>query len=1165
MKNWFSWFDSESADIDINEQITLNLSGNFFNMYTNETDSGKIEGASILINDIPHEVEGSLVKTDQNGNASLSFAKSGIYSISAEKKDEKTGRRILTRPYCIIRVNEPAQGIEERYKAALDESIEYIFTNKQQPSLFDEWSMLTMARGEYPLSREYVDSYLQNVESQTAELKNATDYARVILSFTSLAKDIENVGDVNFLQKMSDYDYVKKQGINGPVFTLIALNSYGYQIPTVQGVSIQNSKEMMIDYILEKEVAGGGWTLYGSKADPDISAMAIQALAPYYRAGDKEVVASVDRALAVLGNLQEADGDYKSWGTSNPESAAQVLVALCEIGKDPLHENNGFVKDGKTLLDGILKYYVEGGGFKHSLKDTKANSMATDQCTYALVAYDRFVNGKSGLYDMSDVQFTIDKTELNEQIKIADSKDMKKYTLSSWSAMKSIYDEAIIISSSQVSKQGEIERVSKKLKESLEALEEKTIERPGMEDGKVTIPADEDKNYEVVVDGNSSVEIAIPAYTQSVISIKLDKGGEISEIKASKGKHKLEIPEGTTVEKEPGNLEIFGTRTDSEKSVIQNDLKELLEKTDEKIKSVKIEEVFSFGASEKIQFSNYVEIVFADMAGKNAAYIDNSGMHMIEKVADDSAGVSKTEYAFDRGTDLVIKTKHFTDFVAFTLDKQSTEPGGNNEDTTRKTVTISVDKKTINKGYVINPVTVEIENGDSVWDVTKREIEKRGISMTYENNSSYGSVYVKSIDGDGEFDHGQNSGWMYCVDGVYPSYGSSSFKLNGGENVQWRYTKNLGEDLGQDNSSWGGSGVDVTGTVGDDSSLTVNPQAKVTKGEAIAEIDKAQVESMLKQSQEKNLTHLVIEPETKSSEAVESMSVILEKASAEKIAASEKAVLRIKTQLGDIVLANDVLRELAGQKANTVTLTVKKNKKEGTDFEIRLGLNVLTDLTAGFTAVLPLDNETTDSTVAVQIMPDSSKKMLMKSAADGKQIKAVLFGSATVASMQNEKSFTDTDGHWGASAIEFASARGILRGTAENQFSPDSEMNRAMLVTLLHRFDDERQSDGENYADVNPAAYYSHAAQWAKQNSIVSADEKNFNPGTKVTRQMLAEMIYSYAIYSGEAASSESAVDYCVSRGILVGKSEGSLNLEDTTTRAEVSAIIQRYVAQTLK
>lgn len=74
------------------------------------------------------------------------------------------------------------------------------------------------------------------------------------------------------------------------------------------------------------------------------------------------------------------------------------------------------------------------------------------------------------------------------------------------------------------------------------------------------------------------------------------------------------------------------------------------------------------------------------------------------------------------------------------------------------TVTLSIDKLTINKGYVLEPTEVKIKKGETVWDVLKRELDQRGIRYQYSNNSQYNSVYVESIDGDGEFDHGSGSG-----------------------------------------------------------------------------------------------------------------------------------------------------------------------------------------------------------------------------------------------------------------------------------------------------------------------------------------------------------------------------------------------------------------------
>ena len=226
-----------------------------------------------------------------------------------------------------------------------------------------------------------------------------TDNARVILGLTAIGKDVTNVGGHNLLKGLDNMAYVQKQGINGPIFTLIALDSHNY--PTMGDVT----REKLIQVILDAQLPGGGWTLSGENADTDMTAMAIQALAPYYKTNET-VKAAVDKALEALSAVQRNDGGFGSWGTVNSESCAQVIVALTALGIDPATDSR-FVKNGNTVLDALAGFYVTGGGFKHTA-DGERNGMATEQGYYALAAYYRFVNGQTSLYDMSDVTIQID-------------------------------------------------------------------------------------------------------------------------------------------------------------------------------------------------------------------------------------------------------------------------------------------------------------------------------------------------------------------------------------------------------------------------------------------------------------------------------------------------------------------------------------------------------------------------------------------------------------------------------------------------------------------------------------------------------------------------------------------------------------------------------------
>ena len=292
-----------------------------------------------------------------------------------------------------------------------------------------EWTILSLARAgiEVPEGyyKGYEDKVIEEVQSKKGILHKVkyTEYSRLILGFSSIGLDAIDVGGYNMVEPLGDFKGVYKQGINGPIFALIALDTRGYDVPQAPEGKEQTTREGLINYILSKEITQtsgevGGWALTGKVPDPDITAMAIQSLAPYYKSNEN-VKAAVDRGLTQLSKLQLDNGAYNSWGTVNSESTAQVIVALTALGIDPL-EDERFIKvnnetgEESNLLSGIMQFYVEGGGFKHILNG-KVDSMATDQGMYALVAYQRFLDGKSSLYDMKDViNYSLEDVELYE-------------------------------------------------------------------------------------------------------------------------------------------------------------------------------------------------------------------------------------------------------------------------------------------------------------------------------------------------------------------------------------------------------------------------------------------------------------------------------------------------------------------------------------------------------------------------------------------------------------------------------------------------------------------------------------------------------------------------------------------------------------------------------
>ena len=266
-----------------------------------------------------------------------------------------------------------------------------------------EWNILGLARAEAVVPQGYYETYLQSVVDEVQKKQGILEpgtTARVVLALSALKQDVTNVGGYNLLENFNDLENVTRNGVYGPIYVLLALDSNDYQLPVNRTRSIQTTREGLVQYILNQEITYGGWGWQGV-ADVDTTAMAIQALTPYYHS-NAEVKAAVDRGLTVLSGLQCGDGSYSSYGICNAESTAQVIVALTGMGINPAQDAR-FVKNGYTTIDGLMKFAVNGGGFSHELGNS-VNNLAAAQGYYALVAYQRLINGQPSLYQMSDAK-----------------------------------------------------------------------------------------------------------------------------------------------------------------------------------------------------------------------------------------------------------------------------------------------------------------------------------------------------------------------------------------------------------------------------------------------------------------------------------------------------------------------------------------------------------------------------------------------------------------------------------------------------------------------------------------------------------------------------------------------------------------------------------------
>ena len=293
--------------------------------------------------------------------------------------------------------------VQAANRTALDTAIEktagYIYNTVKSPqvdSVGGEWAILALARSGYDVPDSYYESYYRTVEKYVRDCKGVlhdvkyTEYSRVILGLTAAGFDPRSVAGYDLTAPLEDTAKVLWQGINGPTFALLALDSMNY--PSAR-------RDVYVAEILRLQLADGGWNLSGEGAgDPDVTGMALQALAKYQT--KPEVKNAADKAVSFLSKLQDASGGYASWNETNVESSVQVLVALCELGISV--DDTRFVKNGKTIVDNILSYQNADGSFNHTHTGGGVAMMSTEQALYGLVAVQRAAYKKNSLYRMGD-------------------------------------------------------------------------------------------------------------------------------------------------------------------------------------------------------------------------------------------------------------------------------------------------------------------------------------------------------------------------------------------------------------------------------------------------------------------------------------------------------------------------------------------------------------------------------------------------------------------------------------------------------------------------------------------------------------------------------------------------------------------------------------------
>ena len=579
-----------------------------------------------------------------------------------------------------------------------------------------------------------------------------------------------------------------------------------------------------------------------------------------------------------------------------------------------------------------------------------------------------------------------------------------------------------------------------------------------------------------------------------------------------------------------------------------------------------------------VQKGNEAEITVVGDAGKNVSITvkDQDRYYFMSQDVTDDLGRAEFTAVLDTGKDYEYKVnidgKILTGKIEMIKTPVDPEPGNKYADLYIKGY----------RGVILDESNIKIKEGESVLNFTLRTLDERSISYINKNG------YISSIDGQAEYDRGDESGWMFSVNDAYPGTGAGTVTIKNGDTVKWLYTEDLGKDIG------GGFPPDKGNGNG-----AIKAETKVVNKEATSKVTDKQIKDAIAEAEKSvDVSSITIKAETK--EEVTKSTVVVPKSSVTEISGA-RLDLKVETPLGTISLPVKALTEIARQaQGSSVEIVVEKmaaerltdEQKAATEGSIVYDISIISggQKISSFggqkiTISLPYTLKAGEKAenVTVWYMNDKGELEKISCSYNDKTGLATFTAdhlSYYVVGYDNSISFIDvTENDWFYEHVMYVVQKGLFSGTGENTFSPNLPMTRSMLVTVLHRLEGKpAASKAVSFLDVPAGQWYTDAVAWSLEKEIVKGiTEKEFKPESNITREQLAVMLYRYAsaknMVSGEDGSTDSftdkdkvsswaetAVKWAVGNGIITGRTNGSLDPSGSATRAEVAAMLQRYI-----
>lgn len=815
---------------------------------------------------------------------------------------------------------------------------------KEMASFGNEWYFFTLSRAGVSIDSKAVEDYLTSVAkayttdlaSDNANKTKPTTIARTILAVGALGKDPANVGGANLLAMLYNSDKISDGG-NEAMWALIALDSGKYAVSN----DAKWTRNGLVDEILayqSKDEKGFSWSGKGAKADIDGTAMAIQALAPYYSV--EKVKTAVDEALVYLQGKMNSNCQFGS-----SEAGAQVLIALTSLGKDPLNQDNGFVKSvARNLVTGLDAYRIESKGFKHMLTDSTPNAMATQQALLALESCRRLKAREASIYDITD--FNARKT-LEKRVAEAEALKEDYYKADLWKTMVEAKNAAkAVLEKADATDEG-LKAADKALADALAALYAYNP-KPGVaaddiivnitiaEQGKLAVGTQKDGKHQ-------GEAIAIAAVPITVQDRNKDGTQDIDEVLYAI--HERYYAGGAK----------SGYKCDT------NGLLKTLWGKDASVSGIWKNNVSaSTGLKDTVNAGDNVS-VFTYKDTKNwSDKFTKFDKNEYKVTAGEDVNMSLEAAGFDDKWQTVWKPAGSVTIsllngrVLGTTDAEGNAKISGLAQGTHKLVASTADGLTVPavativvkdpqaaqdkvsmrvadpKGKTYLPKTsYDFVSGETVYSL----LTKSGLRYEAKYYGMYGGYYVQKIEGLGEFDKGAKSGWMYRVNGVYPEVSCSEYKLRAGDDVEWLYTTDLGKDIGA--SSEQKTDVTTSGAAGSGTTTAPTEVAVTEKTNAdgakeivaAVTVKKENQTEILKQAKENQSKEIVLTVAAAASRGADSIQLELPKDMVSDIVRNTQAEVTVDAEHGALTLDRETLAQIAKEaKGSALTLTIHKAK-----------------------------------------------------------------------------------------------------------------------------------------------------------------------------------------------------------------------------------------------